>query len=150
MKSQVNMTWNEMHRHHTINFLKKNFFGSWNHKSFFVMACCDKITCHDYFFNLKFSNLSTERFCHHLPWCIYDCILHLFKIPLCTHPSRFEPKTSRKCTKVLTSVGWVSQFYVTHWVEFSQNNLQKGPVFPKLKNNNFFVRQRYQHFKNKL
>jgi hypothetical protein len=85
------------------------------------------------FFKLKFSDLSIERFCHHLPWCIYDCILHLFKIPLCTHPSRFEPKTSRKCTKVLTTVGWVSQFYVTHWVQFSQSNLQKGPVFPKLK-----------------
>jgi hypothetical protein len=105
MRSQVNIMWNEMQHHHTINFFIFFFFRSWNHRSFFVMICCDKITCHDYCFKLIFKNLSTQRFCQHLPWCIYDCILHLYKIPLCTHPSRFERKTSRKCTEVLTMLG---------------------------------------------
>jgi hypothetical protein len=132
MRSQVNMMWNEMQHHQTIIFfINFYFFRSWNHRSFFVMTCCDKITCHDYCLKLIFKKLSTQRFCHHLPWCIYDCILHLYKIPLCIHPSRFEQKTSWECTKVLTSVGWISQFYVTCWVRFSQSNLQKGPVLPK-------------------
>jgi hypothetical protein len=52
---------------------------------------------------------------------------------------------------VSSSVGWVSQFYDTCRVRFSQSNLQKGLVLPKL----FFlkkiyVRQGYQHFLNKL
>ncbi len=145
MRSQVNIMWNEMQHHHTINFFIFFFFRSWNHRSFFVMICCDKITCHDYCFKLIFKNLSTQRFCQHLPWCIYDCILHLYKIPLCTHRSRFEPKTSRKCTKVLTNVGWVSQFYITHWVRLAQSNLQKVPIFPNFIYL-FYVKQGYQHF----
>jgi hypothetical protein len=31
---------------------------------------------------------------------------------------------------ICTSVGWVSQFYDTCQVQFSQSNLQKGPIFP--------------------
>jgi len=33
---------------------------------------------------------------------------------------------------VSSSVGWVSQFYDTCRVRFSQSNLQKGLVLPKL------------------
>jgi hypothetical protein len=32
---------------------------------------------------------------------------------------------------VYTSVGWVSQFYDTHGVWFSQSDLQKGLIIPK-------------------
>jgi hypothetical protein len=35
---------------------------------------------------------------------------------------------SSRLVVVPTSVGWVSQFYDTRWVQFLQNNLQKGLV----------------------
>ncbi len=57
----------------------------------------------------------------------------------------------RKFAQIFTSVGRVSQFYDTHWVRFSQSNLQKGSVFPQniyiyIYILFFYAQQVYQHF----
>ncbi len=36
------------------------------------------------------------------------------------------------CFMVKTNVGWLSQFSDTHWVWFSQSNLQKGLILPQI------------------
>jgi len=59
-------------------------------------------------------------------------LFHLRKSWLC-HFLVPPPMCLKNCWKwqklvVLTSVGWVSQFYDTHWIRFSQSNLQKGLV----------------------
>jgi len=54
-----------------------------------------------------------------------------------------EPKTKNLVT---ASVGRVSQFYDTRPIQFSQSNLQKGPVLPQKKFLKFYAGQGYQHF----
>ncbi len=49
-----------------------------------------------------------------------------------------------------TNVGWVSQIYDILWVWFSQSNLQKGPVLPPKTLQNFYTKQGYQHFFQKI
>jgi hypothetical protein len=44
-----------------------------------------------------------------------------------------KPVYSSRLVVGPTSVGWVSQFYDTCWVQFSQSNLQKDLVFLKKK-----------------
>jgi len=50
-----------------------------------------------------------------------------------------KPVYSSRLLVVPSSVGWVSQFYDTRWVQFSQSNLQKGLVLLKRKFKIFFT-----------
>jgi hypothetical protein len=61
-----------------------------------------------------------------------------------------KPVYSSRLLVVPTSVGWVSQFYDTCWVQFSQSNLQKGLVLLKTKLNFFYAEQGYNIYERNL
>jgi hypothetical protein len=62
-----------------------------------------------------------------------------------------KPVYSSRLLVIPTSVGWVSQFYDTRWVQFSQSNLQKGLVLFKRKFKIFFTREQgYNIYKKNL
>ncbi len=56
MRSQVNMTWNDMPHHH---IPKKSNHGVMNY--IFVMACCDKITCREKNLSFYFSDFVNKK-----------------------------------------------------------------------------------------
>jgi hypothetical protein len=67
-----------------------------------VMACHDKITCHEKFSKCFFPLILSKNFdtIHHN---VHVCKLHLYKIHWRINPSNIEPKTLWKHTKVLTT-----------------------------------------------
>jgi hypothetical protein len=79
MRSQVNMTWNNVPHHHTKKFVVC-FPDCGVMDYIFVMACRDKITCREKKIKVFFFNFVNKKGFHMIHHDVHVCKLHLYKV----------------------------------------------------------------------